>query len=202
MKKKTKTIFIILSIVVLIGLFTLWLTGMFGIWSNGIAYLANNTRNYTDRNGYVIEGQYQISIDLSDLDSNVGKELYNDGIHRIYVNLVYNDGSAAGGYIISFKSSGKYSLTQASLVSGIQHATVSENSFTMNMSAKMKAEYKGKTYESQRRGLDGLNYKDGDAFSFYIFPSVAYDSKEVSLNEDGIVHLTVTNLYRNIWTKP
>ena len=166
-----------------------------------MACLASNTRSFTDRNGHTIEGQYQISIDLSDLDSNIGKELYNDGTHRIYVNLVYDDGSAGGGYIISFRSSGQYSLTEASLVSGIQHATVSENSFTTTMSAKMTAEYNGKTYESQRRGLDGLNYKDGDAFSFYIFPSVAYDSKEISLDEDSIVHLTVTNLYKNIWVK-
>ncbi|MCW3491695.1 hypothetical protein [Dethiobacter alkaliphilus] len=202
MKKKTKTIFLIPTSVVVIGLLALWLTGMFGFWSDGMAFLANNTRNFTDGNGYIIEGQYQISIDLSDLDSNIGQELYNDGTHRIYVKSVYNTGSSnTGGYIISFRSSGQYSLTQASLISGIQHATVSENSFTKNMSAQMTAEYNGKIYDSWKSGVSGLNYKDGDNFSFYIFPGEAYDSNEVSLNEDGIVHLTVTNLYKNIWTK-
>lgn len=40
-----------------------------------------------------------------------------------------------------------------------------------------------------------------DDFSFYIFPPEAYDSKEISLDEEGTVKLTVTNLYKNIWTK-
>ena len=149
----------------------------------------------------MIEGQYQISIDLSDLDSNIGKELYNDGTHRIYVNQVVNHGSSAGGYIISFRSSGQYSLTNASLISGVHHNYLGESSYTSTIVAKMTAEYNGKTYESQARGLSGLHYKDGDDFAFYIFPHTAYDSKEISLDEDSIVHLTVTNLYKNIWRK-
>ncbi|MEW9095613.1 MAG: hypothetical protein AB2417_11080 [Clostridiaceae bacterium] len=69
------------------------------------------------------------------------------------------------------------------------------------MSAKMIAEYNGRVYDSTVFGTSGLNYNDGDDFSFYIFPREAYEEKEISLNEKGIVNLTVTSLYKNIWSK-
>lgn len=43
--------------------------------------------------------------------------------------------------------------------------------------------------------------KDGDDFGFYVFPSKAYYNGEVSLNEKGIIELSIKNLYKNIWTK-
>jgi len=107
----------------------------------------------------------------------------------------------SGGYRIGFRSTGPYSLDGASLLSGVHHETVNENSFKMNMSAKMTAKYRGNTYMSSRFGMSGLNYKDGDDFSFYVFPSEAYEKGDVTLEEAGVVELTVTDLYQNIWSK-
>lgn len=197
--KKMRIAFI--SVLAVIFL-TLWSTGLLGLWKNGMAYIANNTKEFSDREGHVVPGNYSVSINLSDLESNLGKELYNDGTHRIYLSHLDNTGDInAGGYRIGFRSSGQYSLTGATLVSGVHHATVDNNSFTMNMSAKMTAEYRGKVYQCSEFGTSGLNYKDGDDFSFYIFPTQAYESKEISLNEKGVVNLTVTNLYENVWIK-
>lgn len=192
----------ILIPVVAIIVFVLWITGLFGIWTQGISYIANNTKDFTDTKGHILEGEYSISIDLSNLESNIGKDLYNDGTHRIYVSWIDNAGSVStGGFRIGFRSSGDYSLTTASLISGIHHATVDEKSFTSEMSARMTAKYNGKVYNSSVFGISGLNIKDGDDFSFYIFPSEAYEKEEVSLNETGIVELTVKDLYKNIWSK-
>ncbi|MGE8204668.1 hypothetical protein ACQKP0_08895 [Heyndrickxia sp. NPDC080065] len=189
---------IMIAIIILV----FWLTGLLGLWTNGISYIANNTKEYTDAKGHILKGKYSISIDLSNLKSNIGKELYNDGTHRIYVSWIDNTGSVnSGGYRIGFRSSGHYSLTGASLISGVHHETVDENSFTYSMSAKMKAEYHSKVYNCSLFGTSGLNYKDGDDFAFYIFPSESYEMKEVSLHETGIVKLTVTDLYKNIWSK-
>ncbi|MCT4544473.1 MAG: hypothetical protein N4A63_13080 [Vallitalea sp.] len=69
------------------------------------------------------------------------------------------------------------------------------------MSSKMTAEYNGEKYNSSVYGLSGLNYKDGDSFLFYIFPSEVYQNGEITLKEEGIVHLTVTDLYKNIWSE-
>jgi len=165
-----------------------------GLWTEGIAYIVNNTKEFNDKEGHIVQGEYSISIDLSNLEGNIGKELYNDGTHRIYVSHLENTGRT---YIIVFRSIGDYSLTSASLVSGVHHATINENSFTILMSAKMTANYNGEIYESSESGISGLNYKNGDDFSFYIFPSDAYKT----INEKDIVKLTVTDLYKNIWRK-
>src|SRR5690606_11079681 len=192
---------IIIPFIAIIVLF-LWVTGFIGIWTEGISYIANNSKEFTESGGHILEGKYSVSIDLSDLESNIGKELYNDGTHRIYVSWVDNTGNVStGGYRIGFRSSGYYSINTATLISGIHHATVDEGSFTMNMSASMTAKYNGKVYKSSIFGTGGLNYKDGDVFSFYLFPVEAYDKKEVSLNETGVAELTVTDLYKNIWNK-
>lgn len=198
-KKKIGIMFILMAAVISL---TLWSTGLAGLWHNGISYIANNTKEFSDIKGHVVKGNYSVSINLSDLESNIGKELYNDGTHRIYVSCVDNTGDInTGGYRIGFRSSGQYSPDKATLVSGVHHATVDNNSFTMDMSARMTAEYKGKIYKSSEFGTSGLNYKDGDDFSFYIFPTQAYESKEIFLNENGVVNLTVTGLFENIWSK-
>ena len=201
MKSKVNKMRITIIAVIAIVL-TLWFAGIIGVLTKGMAYIANNTKEFNDANGHVIDGEYSVSIDLSDLQSNIGKELYNIGSHKIYVSSVDNTGSSrSGGYRISFRSCGQYTLTSATLISGIRHKTEGENSFSSDMSAKMTAEYNGKLYESGVFGMSGLNYKDGDDFAFYIFPSESYKNGEISLSEKGTVYLTVTNLYKNVWSK-
>lgn len=186
---------IILIPIIAVLLLVLWVTGLIGIWTDGISYIANNKKEFTDTESHIVEGEYSISIDLSNIENNIGKELYNDGNHRIYVSWIDNTGSIdSGGFRIGFRSSGNYSLNHASLISGVHHATVDENSFTYNMSAKMTAKYNGLVYDSSVFGTSGLNYKDGDDFAFYIFPTEAYEKKEISLNETGRVELTVRDL--------
>lgn len=196
-----KLLTIIIPVIAII-LLVLWVIGLIGIWTEGMSNIANNTKEFTDTKGHIVEEKYSISIDLSNMEGNIGKDLYNDGNHRIYVFWIDNTGSVnSGGFRIGFRSSGNYSLTKASLISGVHHATVNENSFTSEMSAKMTAKYNGIVYNSLEFGTSGLNYKDGDDFSFYIFPTKAYEREEISLNETGIVELTVKDLYKNIWSK-
>lgn len=195
--KKSMMILIFISMVISI----LWMTGVIGLWLNGMAYVGYNTKKFNDIEGYLIPDEYSISINLNNLKSNIGKELYNDGENKIYVSWIDNTGSSnTGGYRIGFRSTGKYSINGATLVSGARHETV-DNSFTTYMSAKMAARYKNKVYNSNEFGTSGLNYKDGDEFAFYIFPSEAYDNGEISLQESGIAELSIKNLYKNIWTK-
>lgn len=201
MKTKPKTLVLILPVVIVI-LILLWLTGLLGIWTKGMSYVADNTKDFNVNKSHSVEGEYSMLIDLSNLKNNIGKDLYNDGTHRIYVSSVKNTGSInSGGYIIFFRSDGRYSLNDATLVSGIQHTRTDENLFTYDMMAKMTAEYNGKSYNSSVSGTSGLNYKDGDEFGFYIFPSESYETNEISLKERGVSVLTVTNLYKNIWSK-
>ena len=198
--KRSKSNIILISLIIII-MFTLWFTGIIGLLFNGMAYIANNSKEFTEK-GHIISGEYSISINLNDLKSNIGKELYNDGESEIYVSWINNTGSInSGGYSIGFRSSGQYSLNSATLVSGAHHETVDDNSFSTNMTAKMTTRYQDKIYNSEVYSTSGLNYKDGDDFAFYIFPYEAYDNGEVSLNEKGIVEISIKNLYKNIWIK-
>lgn len=199
MKNKTRRILIF--IIVLTG-FLLWRSGFIGLAAEGMASVANDTKQFTDRTGHLVNGAYSVSIDLSNLESNIGKELYNDGQHKITVDWVDNTGHAnTGGFRIGFRSSGTYSLNGASLVSGIWHQTLGEQQFTYNMSAQMTAHYQNKTYTSPVFGVSGLNYRDGDDFAFYLFPGEAYDNGDISLDETGVVEVTITNLYYNSWRR-
>lgn len=198
-RDKTTIMLILISIIIVL---TLWLTGVIGLCLNGMAYIANNTKEFNDTAGHLIAGNYSLSINLNDLECNIGKVLYNDGESKIYVSWIDNTGNSnTGGYRIGFRCSGSYSLNGARLVSGAHHETVDDHSFRTYMTAKMTAKYKDKIYNSSEFGTSGLNYKDGDDFSFYIFPSEAYDNGEVLLNEEGVVELSIENLYKNIWTK-
>ncbi|RAP75995.1 hypothetical protein [Paenibacillus montanisoli] len=185
--------------------FGIWLvfrlTDLPELWTREMADIVNDTSVFSDRHGHAVDGEYSVSIDLSDLDSNVGKELYNDGKHRIYVMWVDNVGVSGGGYRIGFRAVGTYSHNGASLISGQYHETLGEHEFTTKMTAKMKAEYKGNVYESATYGTSGINFKDGDDFSFYLFPVDAYESGEITLDEKGIVKLTLTGLYQNLWQR-
>lgn len=87
------------------------------------------------------------------------------------------------------------------MISGVHHLALGPQMFTSRMVAKMTAEYKGNSYNSSEAGHGGLNYKNGDDFSFYIFPSEAYAENEVTVNESGQVRITISHLYKNVWRK-
>lgn len=187
-KKLIGTIFIVLGI----GFF-LWASGLIGIWMNGISYYSENAGLYIN-NGAPVEGKYSVTIDLSDLESNDRKVIYEDGKNRIYVSKVfYNEET---GYEVSFRSSGNYHMNGATLVSAIQHVPA-DNDFTGIPEVHAEAAYRGKTYTLSLSGKSGLNYRDGDEFGFYLLP---HDKDiEIDLETDKTIELTLSNLYLNIW---
>ncbi|WP_042349265.1 hypothetical protein [Bacillus massiliigorillae] len=196
---KSKALFI--SMLTAIILF-LWLSGSFSLWVDGMAAIANNTKKFTDENSHRNKGEYSVVIDLSNIESNIGKAIFNDGTHKIYISSLKSTGSMnTGGYSIGFRSSGAYSLNSASLISGIQHTINIDNSLSSNMIAKLSTEYKGKTYKGSAYGISGLNYKDGDEFYFFLFPNNLQEKNKISLSPKDKIKITLKDLYYNIWTK-
>ncbi|TLS51666.1 hypothetical protein FE782_14290 [Paenibacillus antri] len=194
MKDKIKPYASVLLLVV-IGAVA-WSSGLLGLWTDGMAYIVNNAEKFTDKTGHLIEGEYSMEVDLSDIESNLGKEIYNDGDHRIYVSWLQT--TQNGGYDIGFRSSGKYALSGATLVSGAYHETINDHSFTTSTQAKMVVEYDGNLSNAQSSGQCGINYKDGDCFSFAFFLS---DERTEGNSEEGVAKLTITDLYKNVWRK-
>ncbi|CAI6087052.1 hypothetical protein [Cohnella sp. JJ-181] len=172
-------------------------SGLYGLLSNGMASIANQTEKFTDQDGHLIDGRYSFQVDLSDFESNIGKEIYRDGDHRIYVSWLQR--AQNGGYDIGFRSSGPYSLSGATLISGLHHKMVNDHSFSTIPTAKLTVKYKEKQYTGQTSGQCGLNYKDGDCFSFSFF--LSDEPIEEYVTDAGIVEITIADLYKNIWRK-
>lgn len=171
----------------------LWITGAINLWFYGMGDIANNVKDY-----YLelepIDGTYSVLIDLSDPESNEGKVLFDDGEHQIYVSDVITLNEAI--YEVFFRTSGKYNLHGATLVSGIEHKRV-QGGFSFDFLATARATYRGSNFKIYESGTSGINYKDGDSFGLYLIP---HDTKvNVIISEDPIIEITLSNLIMHKW---
>lgn len=199
-RAKMRWIAVTAILVLTIVLGALWQSGYVGMWQNGIAYMAGTLDKYSYHESTLEDG-FEIIIDLADLESNTGKVLYEKDDMYIDVYTVDEVGLQGGGYRIHFRSHGKYSMDKAVLVSGNKHYATESRWYSYTTNATIRSEYNGKQYEGSVMGSSGLNYKDGDMFSFYIFPSEAYNSGDVTTQENGKVKITISNLVVNQWFK-
>ncbi len=171
----------------------LWITGSINLWFYGMGDIADNVKDY-----YLelepIDGTYSVLIDLSDPESNEGKVLFDDGEHQIYVSDVITLNEA--NYEVFFRTSGKYNLHGATLVSGIEHKRV-QGGFSFDFLATARATYRGSNFKIYESGTSGINYKDGDSFGLYLIP---HDTEvNVNISEDPIIEITLTNLIMHKW---
>ena len=184
-----KTILIGLPVVI----FVLWITGSINLWFYTIGDIANNVNDY-----YLelepVDGEYSVTIDLSDPKSNEGKVLYDDGNNQITVfDVIVRDDTQ---YEVYFRASGKYNFRGATLVSATEHKRV-QGGFTYNFKANAYATYRGDTFKIYEAGTSSLNYKDGDDFGLYLIP---HDTEvTIDIAEDPIIEVTLSNLTLHKW---
>ncbi len=168
---------------------------MLGLWINGISHLSNNTERHFN-NAHPVDGEYVVQIDLSDFGSNEGKILFDDGENQIYISRVFVQNNS--DYQVVFRSRGNFNLSSATLVSGIEH-TYTDNGFTTIFHAEAKATYREDTFALSPSISSDLNYRDGDEFGFYLFPTD--DEIDIDLERETTIEVTITNLYVNFWVK-
>ncbi len=198
--KKCLTAITGLLICFLVTFGVLWQIGYIGMRKEGISYLACTLDKYSYKSE-IIEKGYSIDINLTDLDSNIGKILYDKDNCTIVVSGVDNN-PVAGGYSIFFRAQGQYSLKSGKLVSGQKHYATESRWYSTSITAKMNTEYKGKNYQGEIAGESGLIYVDGDEFGFYLFPQKIYAENIVNLyNSKDLVKVTVSDLCVNTWNR-
>ena len=201
MKPSKKPILIILCMLLFSAVLGIWIhtSGYIEFQNSGLAYLHRSQDKYnlmhqTDANAYTME------IDLTDLESNIGKRLWEDGEQYMEVALVDSNERNAGGYRIFFRSHGVYDFNGGRLTSGIKHSRPRENCTQYEIVADLITTYNGKSYLANYQGKTGLNEQDSDYFGFYLFPDEAYDDG-VPLENAGKVTITLYNLTEHTWTR-
>ena len=176
----------IFASIIAVILIILLKNGAYGTWRKGLAY------QFADVNYAIaydqVPGSYSVELDLTDLEDNAGKVLYEDETGcRILVDSV--DENEPGEYRVWFRSYGVYNRAGSELVSGCQSLPVEKTTWTMETSAVMTAAVNGTSYSCSLAGESGLIYKDGNLFGFHLNPRTA-DWEPVSL--DGLEQVTVT----------
>lgn len=187
-KLKKRLYFSILSICIAICICfsILWQIGYISIWSKGISYYENELKKYSYQSS-IIDNAYSIEIDLNDLESNIGKILYQDKNCTIDVYEVTDS-------VVWFRSHGTYTFRTATLVSGIKHSSPNICS-TTDYTASITTEYNGEVYVGDISGRS--SFKDGDMFGFHLIG--AYNQNHGNVKLKGIVTVTITNLCLNTW---
>ena len=188
---------VIIGFVLLLSGYLFLHSNTYGVLFNGLSYMNNSPDKYV-LSYHEIPGEYSLEIDLNDLESNVGKRIWQDGEKYIEVYLVDDDN---GRYRIFFRSHGVYEMQKGNLISGTKHIKYDNNSGSCAMQAKLSTKYNGKIYDCNVQGMSGINEKDGDTFGFYVFPSKAYREDNVPLENAGIVTVTISNLIEHRWVK-
>ena len=188
------TVYIVAAIIAFGFLFILPAVELFNLRAQGINYFTNDIEKYHN-NAHPIEGEYTIEIDLNNLENNKGKVLFDDGENQIYVSKVIAHNTKE--YEVFFSSSGNYSLGGATVVSGVEHK-YNNDDLISEFQAKAKAAHRGDTYKLSPSEYSGVNYNGVDEFGFYLeLPNDIIPDFE----KEGMIDVTVTNLYINFWAE-
>ncbi|RDY69074.1 hypothetical protein DXT76_17420 [Halobacillus trueperi] len=188
------TLYILMAIFVIGILLIPRIIEGFHLQSKGISYVTSNIEGYYHKT-FPLEGKYTVEINLSDLESNEGKVLFEDSENKIYVTKVTRSGST---YEVTFRSSGSYDADGATLVSGLEHARNTKG-FTRHFKAEAEAVYNDETYELTPSGSSGFHYRNGDKFGFYLFPP--NQMEKIQLKKEPIIKVTISHLQVNLWVK-
>lgn len=168
--------------------------GALGTWNGGLAYQFWNA-NYSLAYGE-IQGSYAVELDLSDLESNLGKALYAEDGCRIVVD--YMDETTPGCYRVFFRAHGKVGRAGSRLVSGVQPDMVDKNTWTIQEGVSMTVTAGERTEACDVAGCTGLLWKDGNQFGFYIDTERRYEDRPALRDAvdaaGGTVTATVSDL--------
>ncbi|WP_286670068.1 hypothetical protein [Thomasclavelia cocleata] len=113
-------------------------------------------------------------IDINNLDSNIHTIIYeNDGCTIMIDSIIKKDEK----YIIYFSSHGIYDQQQGKLITGVEHKVLSNK----KIEDKIYASCFIGNIECQNNSFSGLNFKDGDEFSFIIDAKSLESVRKVTL---------------------
>ena len=121
-----------------------------------------------------IDSDVNFDIDINKLDSNIHKIIYeNDGC-TIMIDSIIKENDK---YIIYFSSHGTYNQQFGKLITGVEHIILPNKKIEDKIYTSCFID----DIECQNYSFSGLNFKDGDEFSFIIDAKILESVKKVTL---------------------
>ena len=121
-----------------------------------------------------IDSYVNFDIDINKLDSNIHKIIYeNDGC-TIMIDSIIKENAK---YIIYFSSHGTYNQQFGKLITGVEHKILPNKKIEDKIYTSCFID----DIECQNYSFSGLNFKDGDEFSFIIDAKILESVKKVTL---------------------
>ena len=189
------------GIVIIIALFVIILhgNGTLGTWTGGLQYQLGYPVYRVDH--AAVPGPCSVELDLRDLESNVGKVLYEDDT-GCQITVYKLDEMGSGGYRVWFRSHGVCGRAGSQLVSGTVPYQTGSASWTDKGRPWAAGSSGGLKRECPIAGICGLIWKDGNLFGFYLTAGSGSSDRFFSADEidrqDGKVTVTVSGLTRLI----
>lgn len=165
----------------IILLLTFFLITTYRTYTNGFGMIVQSTNTYT-YNVETLEKPVLFTVDLDDLKSNDGNNLYSDGDCSISVSSVEKTDD---GYLLTFAATPKYDFFQnyAILVSATQEEYQIVSDGTAHL-APLKAELKGSYGDETFTATPGEANDIGTLFTYTI--PVQDTTGKVTLTFDGL----------------
>ncbi len=145
------------------------------------------------------EGEVVFEFDWDDPESNIGKEIFDDGQCSISIAEVQDDKN--GGFDIYFRAHGYFNGFNGRLITACSHADGE-----LFHSGKLTVLLGDNVYIND--GLYGMGIlarNDGDDFIFHAFPLECYEQGELIVADQikangNVVTMKLTDLYEVTWT--
>lgn len=165
-------------------------SGAWGTWREGLRY-----QLWDQSYGVTLEelpGTYELELDLTDPESNLGKVLYADESGcRITVQGLTPTMNA-----VIFQAQGACTPAGGQLVSGCYDHRTGKQSYALELTAVMRTSVNGILLPPSHNRLTTSLDKRGNAFGFYLYPLESEPLLSREPPSSGTVTVAVTGLTR------
>lgn len=137
------------------------------------------------------------SVELTNIEANIGKVVYNDGQCQIKIADMIKENDS---YKIYFAAKGSYNFYEGTLVTLLSHDKDSVDGYIRTSVGN--AIYETTHWCSRAQSY----YSDGDFFGYSLFPSQCYQNETLRIKQqiaeqDNIVIVELIDLKKYSWTR-
>lgn len=183
---------VVVLIMIVSGIFYMKEEYIFEIWERGFHAMINYPEEF-DTHSRGIIGEWKVDIDLENLESNLGKVVFEKDGYSIVVDNVYSSGDNGENYCVNFMAYGKSDLNHGSIYSALR-SVPRDGGTSVHMEAQVKINCNGVEYTPEIRGW-GSHPKNGQQFDYYVYPFEAQNiefpngkSKQVTIIFETLVY--------------